>query len=69
LKIKGTKTGKMAVSDPSRKLNTTTVTIPGIYGRKGVDFDANPDNNLKTTTFKVKLPQGVYAGKSVVIEL
>ena len=69
LKMRGNRIEKLTISDPSRKLNTIMITIPGIYNSKGDSFSAIPNNNQNITTIKANLPQGVYAGKSVIIEL
>ena len=69
LKMEGDKIKKLTVSDPSRKLTSLLIAVQGIYRAKGDNFEIIPDNQTKTTTFRVKLPQDVYQGKSVVIDL
>ncbi len=59
---------QLTVSDPSRKLNSLMLTISGKYQVKGTDASVLAATEGKTTLV-VDLPQGVYAGKSVVIEL
>lgn len=55
----------LSVSDPSRKLETMTLTVPGVYDASGDAFHTAPDNSNDSTTIEVSLPKGVYAGKSV----
>lgn len=69
LKMRGNRMEKLTISDPSRKLNTITITISGIYGSKGDRFAAIPNMDQNNTTIKANLPQGVDAGKSLIIEL
>lgn len=69
LKMEGEKIKELTVSDPSRKLSKISVTMPGIYTAKGDHFMAYPDKNGNKTLVVVDLPQGVYAGKSVTVEL
>jgi len=69
LKMQGNKIDELTISDPSRKLNRITITVPGIYNKNGNNFIALPNNNQNNTLFLVDLPQGVFAGKSVTIKL
>jgi len=69
LQMHGAKVEKLSVSDPSRKLAKITVTVPGTYTAKGKGFHARPEKDRKRTSIVVDLPQGVYAGKSVTVDL
>jgi chondroitin AC lyase len=69
LDLNGSHIDKMTVADPSRKLNRMLVTVSGVYDSEGADYIAYPDEDQNNTTFMIDLPQGVYAGKSIVIEL
>lgn len=69
LKMDGNKIKELSVADPSRKLNSIAITVSGIYNTKGDNFTSYPNNNKNTTLILVDLPQGVYAGKSITIEL
>ncbi len=69
LKMKGKRIKELTVSDPSRKLSRISLTVSGIYNIEGVNFTAAPDKNKNNTRVLVDLPQGVYAGKSVTVEL
>ena len=69
LRMQGDKINSLTLSDPSRKLNSLSITVPGIYPVSGEAFTATPDNSRNSTTITATLPQGVYAGKSLVINL
>ena len=56
---------ELFVSDPARKRDTMTLTVPGVYDANGDAFHTVPDRNNDSTTIVVTLPEGVYAGKSV----
>lgn len=60
---------RMTVSDPSRKLSKVRITVSGLYDANGEHCAAVHNGEQKTTSIEVSLPQGVYAGKSRVIEL
>jgi len=69
IKMKGNRILELSVSDPSRKLSRITMTVSGIYNSKGDSFLTVPNKSKNNTLVLVDLPQGVYAGKSVTIEL
>ena len=69
LKMNGNRINEMSVADPSRKLSSALITVPGIYENEGTGYSLYPDKNQNKTLMIVDLPQGVYAGKSVTIEL
>ncbi len=69
LKMQENRITALTVSDPSRKLNKVLLTVSGIYDGNGSNFVAYPNQNQNNTLIIVDLPQGVYAGKSVVVEL
>jgi chondroitin AC lyase len=69
LKMEGKRIKELTVSDPSRKLSTISVTIPGIYNVNADSFTAYPDKSKNNTSILVDLPRGVYAGKSVTVKL
>lgn len=69
LKMKEGKVTEMSLADPSRDLHKMVITVPGIYTTKKEAFITLPNAETNSTTFIVDLPQGVYAGKSVHIEL
>ena len=69
VELENSRIAKMTLADPSRKLNKMVVTISGKYEGQGDHFVTFPDQNPEHTLIIVDLPQGVYAGKSVEIEL
>lgn len=69
LKMEDNKIASLTLADPSRKLSRIVLTLPGLYPTKGTGFMAIPNQQQKNTLFLVDLPQGVYAGKSVSINL
>ena len=69
LKMRGDRIEKLTVSDPSRKLSRIIITVPDNYNGRGDNFIAFPNENQEKTFIVVDMPQGVYAGKSVTIEL
>ncbi|MEM8968357.1 MAG: polysaccharide lyase family 8 super-sandwich domain-containing protein, partial [Bacteroidota bacterium] len=60
---------QLTVADPSRKLRKVLINVSGIYDAEGSNFVAYPNSDQNTTTFIVDLPQGVYVGRSVTIDL
>ncbi len=69
LKMEGDKIKSITLADPSRKLSRILLTVPGMYPVKGSDFMTLPNQQQNNTLFLVDLPQGVYAGKSVIINI
>jgi chondroitin AC lyase len=65
IRMNGERIKELSVSDPSRKLDTITLTVSGIYNASGDGFHMAPDRSNDSTTIAVTLPEGVYAGKSV----
>jgi len=69
LKMQGNRIATLTLSDPSRKLNRIVVTVPDIYNVSGDNIVSYPNDNQNNTLIMVDLPQGVFAGKSVTIDL
>ena len=69
LKMKGNRIEKLSVSDPSRKLSRLTLTFTGLYDSRGDHFFTIPNEDQNNTLVLIDLPQGVYAGMSVTVEL
>ncbi|MEM9671267.1 MAG: polysaccharide lyase family 8 super-sandwich domain-containing protein [Bacteroidota bacterium] len=69
LQLQENRITQLSVADPSRKLRKALLTVSGIYETQGDNFVAYPNLDQNTTILIVDLPQGVYAGKSVVIDL
>lgn len=69
IRMNGHAIAALSVSDPSRKLQKITMTLPGLYHARGDDFVTKPNPQQNETQVLIDLPQGVYAGKSVTVEL
>jgi chondroitin AC lyase len=69
LKMHGERIDELTVSDHSRKPSRILITVTDIYEIDGDHFIAIPDYGQDQTFIVVDLPQGVYAGKSVIINL
>ncbi|MCP4455957.1 MAG: chondroitin lyase [Planctomycetes bacterium] len=69
LKIKGRRIEALSVSDPLRDLSQITVTLSGVYDAQGEGFVTMSDKRKNQTVVVVDLPQGVYGGKSVTVNL
>lgn len=69
LRQNGKRITELTLADPSRKLSKVMITIPGIYEKQGDNYKVQVDKTNQETLFIVELPQGVYAGKSVTIDL
>ncbi len=65
LKMQGDRLSELTVADPSRKLSRLLVSVSGIYKAKGNHYRTVVDEEQNTTLFIVDLPQDVYLGKSV----
>jgi chondroitin AC lyase len=68
-RMEGNRMKAITVADPSRKLRRISVTVPGIYAIKKDGLICLPNNQLQQTILLIDLPQGVYAGKSVNLQL
>jgi chondroitin AC lyase len=69
LKMNGNRIQELSVSDPSRKLTKVTVTVPGIYNKRGENFITLPNNTENSTLITIDLPADDYAGSSRTIKL
>jgi chondroitin AC lyase len=69
LRMEGEQVKELTVSDPSRKLSRVMVTLSGNYDARTEHFFTLSDPDDDNTLIIVDLPQGVYAGKSVSIQL
>lgn len=69
LTLQGDRIAKMTVADPSRKLSKMKIEVSGLYDATGKQFVTQPNREGNSTVILVDLPQGVYAGKSAVVEL
>lgn len=59
----------ISVSDPSRSLKRIHLTCSSRIDKMGTDFNAVWNEQKKITEISIDLPQGVYAGGSVTINL
>ncbi|HCR92252.1 MAG TPA: chondroitin lyase, partial [Prolixibacteraceae bacterium] len=69
IKDEGTRISAISVSDPSRKLGKIHLSVSEKIEKRGEGFNASWDPHEGVTQISVDLPQGVYAGKSVTINL
>jgi len=69
LKMQGNRLEELTISDPSRKLSRIVITVSGVYETKGNNFVIYPEKNQNSSMILVDMPQGVYAGKSVRVQL
>ena len=67
VKMEGDRINELSVSDPSRKCSRSTLTVSGNYDATGEGFSTFPTDDH--TVILVDLPQDVYAGKSVTVQL
>jgi chondroitin AC lyase len=68
-KIMGNKFTSLTVSDPSRKSKSLEIGISGTYEVKGDHFTLQAHTDRNSSVVQVNLPEGVFAGKSVVVQL
>ena len=59
---------KLSVSDPNRELSKIMLTVSKKFKGKGTHFKSTWNAAQGMTEFVIYLPQGGWAGKSVVIE-
>lgn len=59
---------KLSVSDPNRELSKMMLTVSKKFNGKGTHFKSTWNAAQGMTEFVIDLPQGGWAGKSVVIE-
>lgn len=69
LKTKNGRLSELTLADPSRKLNRILVSVNGIYKGQGENYRTIADEGRRETLFIVDLPQGVYCGKSVHLQI
>jgi chondroitin AC lyase len=69
LKTPAGRISEIAVSDPTQKLQSLQLSVNTLIEGKGDHWQIEPDKEKKSSIIKVDLPQGGYAGKSVVIKL
>ncbi|WP_375582316.1 polysaccharide lyase family 8 super-sandwich domain-containing protein [Cyclobacterium xiamenense] len=66
---KGNAYRSLTVADPLRSADVFTIQLPGRYEISSAGVTAAWDSALNNTRLTIELPQGVYGGKSVTVEL
>lgn len=69
LKLEGNRISELTLADPSRKLRKIVITVPGFYEKQGEHYTVYPNKAKNETQIMAELPQDVYAGKSLKIDL
>ena len=69
VKTNGTEVKQISVADPSRKLAKIHLTVTGKIEKSGDHFHSIWNERKGVSEIAIDLPQTVYAGKSVTIEL
>jgi chondroitin AC lyase len=69
VKTDGSKLKSVTVADPSRKMAKINLSISGKIDKNGNLFKSYWNQEKVTSEIAIDLPQTVYAGKSVTIEL
>lgn len=69
VKTEGAAVKQISVADPSRKLGKIHVSITGKMEKSGENFRSFWNEKKRVSEISIDLPQNVYAGNSVTIEL
>jgi chondroitin AC lyase len=69
LKMNGDDIAEITVADPNRELRTVHFSVSSRIEKSGENFEAEWNEEEGVSEVAVELPQGVYAGESVTIEL
>jgi chondroitin AC lyase len=69
VKTNGNLVRQISVADPSRKLGKIHISVTGKIEKSGPDFRSFWNKQKEISEIAIDLPQTVYAGKSVTIEL
>jgi chondroitin AC lyase len=69
VKTEGSKLKSVTVADPSRKLARIHININAEFSKTGNSFKSVWNKDKQISEIAIELPQTVYAGKSVTIEL
>jgi chondroitin AC lyase len=69
VKTDGSKLKSVTVADPSRKLSKIHLTVNGKFEKNGENFRSFWNEKNGASEIAIDLPQTVYAGKSVTIDL
>lgn len=69
LEMKGERVREISVADPNRELGEMHIAVSSKIEKEGENFSAVWNDRKKVSKISIDLPQGVYAGKSVTIQL
>jgi len=69
VRTNGSTIKQISVADPSRKLGKIHLTVTGRFEKNGTNYKATWNKEKDISEIAIDLPQTVYAGKSVTIEL
>jgi len=69
LKMQNERIAAITVADPSRMLQRINLTVSGIYNKKQEGVICIPDQEKMETLFIIDLPQGVWSGSSLTLQL
>jgi len=69
VKMDGSKMKAVTVADPTRKLSRIHLSVTQKIDKKGLNFSSSWNNEKGISEITIDLPQTVYAGKSITIEL
>ena len=69
LKMQNERIAAITVADPSRMLQRINLTVSGIYNKKQEGVICIPDQAKMETLFIIDLPQGVWSGSSLTLQL
>jgi chondroitin AC lyase len=69
VKTEGSAIKQISVADPSRKLGKIHLTVSGKIEKSGDNFKSSWNKEKQISEISIDLPQTVYAGKSVTLDL
>ncbi len=69
VKTDGSSIKQISVADPSRKLGKIHITVSQKMEKSGENFRSSYNEKKRVTEISIDLPQTVYAGQSVTIEM
>lgn len=69
VKTEGTTVRQISVADPTRKLGKINISVTGKIEKNGPNFSSLWNKEKGLSNLAIDLPQTVYAGKSVTIDL
>ncbi len=69
VKIKNNQLIEVSISDPNRELGKMHLSVTSRIEKKGGNYNAIWNEKEKVSDISIQLPQGVYSGKSVTVNL